>query len=232
MTNVVGTGYGANAFQANMAYGPQSRPAPYGAYSTGDRMQASQVATQAQRKTLEQQLAEVGEVKEGSSLLSKAWNWMNKPDVEAAREFGSAALSSAPSLILEYRNQAKAVSDLATVSSSVGATGVAVTGGMGKVAQAAGSSGIMAVLAKVGAVTGTVGGVIQLLRDMVQCKTNPSKLEKAMLLSGGYLTATGSAIALCGGLFPGAVIGLIGTLIHASGLVVKSVRMKKEEAGG
>jgi hypothetical protein len=230
MTNVVGATYATNAYQAHYAYGPQNQPMAYGAYSAGDRMQASNVATTPPRKTLEQQLAEVGEVREGSSFLAKAWNWMNRPDVEAAREFGSAALSSAPSLIMEYSKQAKAASDIASVAAATGANGVAVTANLGKAAQAAGSSGIMAVLAKVGAVTGTIGGVIQLLRDSVQCKTNPSKLEKGMLLSGGYLAATGSAIALCGGLFPGAVIGLIGTLIHASGLVVKSIRLKKEAA--
>jgi hypothetical protein len=249
MTNAVGANVSTAPVQPDLRLTPetQSRTAAPGAYAAGDQLQTSSVAAP-RKKTLAEQLTDVGHVKEGSGFVSKVWNWMNLPKVEAAREFGSAFLHNGPSLIIEMSKKsavgaaselaggAGAISELATSGTSlaakVGSAGTAVAGKIGKVTQAAGSSGIMAVLAKVGAVTGSIGGVVQLLRDMVQAKANPpSKLEKGLLMSGGFLAATGSVIALCGAAFPGAVIGLMGTLIHASGLWKKATRQDEEHMG-
>jgi hypothetical protein len=237
MTNAVGAASLTAPVQpdSRTAAETQGRTTATGAYAAGDQLQTSSVATPP-KKTLAGQLADVGHVKEGSGLVSKVWNWMNLPKVEAVREFGSAFLHNGPSLIIEMSKKggaAAAAGELASAGSAasqVGTATVSAAGKMGKVAQAAGSSGIMAVLAKVGAVTGSIGGVIQLLRDMVQSKVNPpSKVEKGMLMTGGFLAATGSVIALCGAAFPGAIIGLCGTLIHASGLMKKAFRQDEEQ---
>jgi hypothetical protein len=238
MTNVVGATSSTAPAQPDFRLGaePQGRTAAPNAYAAGDQLQTSSVAAP-RKQTLAEQLSEVGKIKEGSSFASKVWNWMNLPKVEAAREFGGAFLNNGPSLIIEMSKRSAATgaaAELATAGASVaartGTASVAAAGTVGSVAKAAGSSGIMAVLAKVGAVTGSVNGVIQLMRDIVQSKVSPtsSKAEKGMLLTGGFLAATGSAIALCGAAFPGAVIGLMGTLIHASGLWKKASRQDEE----
>lgn len=207
-----------------------------GAYVAGDQLQTSGVATKP-KKTLAGQLAEVGQVHEGSGLASKIFNWMNKPKVEAAREYGSAVLHNGPALLIELSKKGAAAAGEAAVVGEVGVAGTAAAGSAMSQAGAAtvkaagklGSSGFMAVLAKVGAVTGSIGGVIQLLRDAVQSKVSPpSKTEKALLLGGGFFAATGSVIALCGAAFPGAIIGLCGMLVHATGLMKKAFRQDEE----
>lgn len=233
MTNAVGGAAFTAPVQPDTRVAPEVRStSATGAYAAGDQLKTSGVAP-TPKKTLAGQLAEVGHVKEGSGFASKVWNWMNLPKVEAAREFGSAFLHNGPALLIEMSKKggaAAAAGEVAVVGSAAAGSAVSQAGAATvKAAGKLGSSGFMAVLAKVGAVTGSIGGVVQLLRDMVQSKVNPpSKVEKGMLLTGGFLAATGSVIALCGAAFPGAVIGLCGTLIHATGLLKKAFRQDDE----
>lgn len=229
MTNVGGATSGMvpsqSLYQANAGIAPH--PAAMNAFAHGDQWQASANSAATSKKTLAEMLADVGQVKEGSGVIARVWNWMNKPKVEAVREFGSAVLVNAPSLLIEFSKKSAAGAAGTAVAGSAAAIGTESLGAtVGNIGRAAGSTGLMAVLSKVGAVTGTVGGVVQLLRDMVQAEVDPpGKLEKGLLLGGGFLAATGSVIALCGAGFPGAVIGLIGTLAHASGLWAKAKRI-------
>lgn len=229
MTNVGGATSGIvpaqSLYQTNA--GLAHHPAAMSAYAHGDQWQATATTAPSGKKTLAEMLADVGQVKEGSSLIARVWNWMNKPKVEAVREFGGSLLVNAPSLFIEFSKKSAASAAGTAVAGSAAAIGTESLGAtVGNISRAAGNTGLMAVLSKVGAVTGTVGGVVQLLRDMVQAEVDPpGKLEKGLLLGGGFLAATGSVIALCGAGFPGAVIGLIGTLAHASGLWAKANRI-------
>ncbi|MBC7545765.1 MAG: hypothetical protein H7338_23790 [Candidatus Sericytochromatia bacterium] len=239
MTFSIGASPIPATFRAKTAAAPAASVTTNSSFARGEEMQFSQTAVNtapvpaaspARKRTLEEQLRDVGTVKADSGFFSKVWNWMNQPKIESVREFGGSIVHNAPSLIVGASKASKAAKDVAVVGevAMAGTAAKVASGGMGKAVTAAGSSGAMAVLAKVGAVTGTVGGVLQLLRDLVKGRQGPERaIDQQMLIGGGFLAATGSVIALLGGGVPGAVIGLIGTLIHATGLWRKYRSHKK-----
>ena len=213
------------------AASPATNPTA-GTSTSPEKVQISATAKTA-HKTLADQLRGMGTVDDdappSTNVIGRFWNWLNQPKVEAGREFASALVVNAPSLMLETSKRVVAGQAALAVSSDVAVSGASK---VGAALTTAGTSGIMETLARVGPGIGAATGVVSLLRDLVKGRQgSETPIEHDLIIGGGFMAVTGATIALLGGALPGAVIGLIGTLFHATGLFFKSEALDNDTVG-